>query len=146
MKGVSNVRIRLHQFVAVLALFSAVPAFAQSQAINGTIRGRVVDPAGAPIAAASVKIDSAGTGLSKTEQTGDEGYYLFANLPLGAYTVTVQKDGFETQRFTGVVLDAGSEASINAQLKVGSVSTSVEVSGGAPMVDPSRVSQRTSES
>jgi Carboxypeptidase regulatory-like domain len=133
-------RTVLFAFTLLSGLFVAVPVFAQSQAINGSIRGRVTDPANAPIAKVAVKIDSAETGLSRTEETGEDGYFLFPNLPLGSYTVTAQKEGFETERFTGVVLDAGMDATINAQLKVGSVSTSVEVSGGAPIVDPSRVS------
>ena len=130
---------RFLQFALTFAL-AVSSCLAQSQAINGSIRGRVVDQAGTPVAKASVKIDSATTGLTRTDETGEDGYYGFPNLPLGAYTVAVQKDGFESQRFTGIVLDAGVDATINAQLKVGSVSTSVEVSGGAPIVDPSRVS------
>jgi hypothetical protein len=135
----TNVRTRILQ-ISLLFVFSSAFCFAQSQAINGSIRGRVIDPAGVPIAKTSVKIESAATGLTRTEETGEDGYYIFPNLPLGAYTVTVQKEGFDTEHFTGIVLDAGVDATINAQLKVGSVSTSVEVTGGAPIVDPSRVS------
>jgi hypothetical protein len=134
-----KVRIRILQIALLLAL-AVSASFAQSQAINGSIRGRVSDQAGSPVGDASIKIESTGTGLSRTEKSAEDGYYLFANLPLGAYTVTVQKDGFETQHFTGVVLDAGVDATMNAQLKVGSVATSIEVSGGAPIIDPSRVS------
>src|ERR1700744_6395137 len=119
---------------------SVPPAFAQSQAINGAIRGRVTDPANAPVGQAKVTVDNTLTGLSRSTETQDDGYYVFPNLPLGSYTVSMQKEGFETQRHTEVVLDAGSEATIDGQLKVGAVSTSVEVSGGAPIIDPSRVS------
>ena len=49
-----------------------------------------------------------------------------------------KKEGFETQRHTGVILDAGTEGVIDAQLKVGSVTTTIEVTGGAPVVEPSR--------
>ncbi len=92
------------------------------------------------MAQAKVRIDNTLTGLSRSAETQEDGYFVFPNLPLGAYTVTIQKDGFDTQRHTDVVLDAGTEATINAQLRIGSVTTSVEVSGGAPIVDPSRVS------
>lgn len=120
---------------------SLIPAsYGQSEAINGSIRGRVTDPANAPIAQATVKIENAQTGLSRSSSTADDGYFVFPNLPLGSYTVTFQKEGFDSQRHTDVVLDAGTEANINAQLKVGTVATSVEVTGGAPMVEPSRVS------
>ena len=123
--------------IACAALMSVPPAFAQSQAINGAIRGRVTDPANAPVGQAKVTVDNTLTGLSRSTETQDDGYYVFPNLPLGSYTVSMQKEGFETQRHTEVVLDAGSEATIDGQLKVGSVSTAVEVSGGAPIVDPS---------
>jgi Carboxypeptidase regulatory-like domain/TonB dependent receptor-like, beta-barrel len=127
-------------FALVLAAAFAQPAHAQSQAINGAIRGRVTDPANAPIAQAKVTVENAGMGLSRSAETQDDGYYVFPNLPLGAYTVTIRKEGFDAQRNTGVVLNAGTEATIDGQLRVGAVTTSVEVTGGAPIVDPSRVS------
>jgi len=121
-------------------LIAALPALAQSQAINGSIRGRVADQTDTPVAQATVKIENAQTGLSKSTDTAEDGYYVFPNLSLGSYTVIVQKEGFNTQRHDSVVLDAGTEATINAQLTVGTVTTSIEVSGGAPIVDPARVS------
>ena len=121
-------------------MLSVRPSYGQSQAINGSIRGRVTDQVNAPIAQVGVSIENTRTGLSKSAETGDDGYYVFPNLPLGSYTVTLQKEGFDTQRHPDVVLDAGVDATIDAQLQVGAVSTSVEVTGGAPIVDPSRVS------
>lgn len=127
---------------AAVALAALSPAliWAQAQAINGSIRGRVTDPAASPIAQADVKIENTGTGLERSVQTTEDGYYVFPNLPLGSYTVTIQKTGFQSQVHPGVVLNAGLEAVIDAQLPVGSVATSVEVSGGAPIIDASRVS------
>lgn len=123
--------------VALLAVF-VLPAFPQTQAINGSIRGRVIDQAGAPIPDASVKIDNIQTGYTASQETNDDGYYVFPNLPLGGYTVTVSKTGFTTQTNKGIVLDAGTEAVIDARMNVGQTSTSIEVTGGAPVVDPSR--------
>jgi hypothetical protein len=114
--------------------------YGQSQAINGSIRGRVTDQANTPIAQASVKIENTQTGLARTAETADDGYYVFPNLPLGNYTVIVQRTGFDTLRHPDVILDAGTDATIDAQLHVGAVSTSVEVTGGAPIIEPSRVS------
>ena len=126
--------------VLAIGILSTQTGLAQSQAINGSIRGRITDQSNTPIPQASVKIANTLTGLTKSTDCGDDGYYVFPNLPLGKYTVTVQKTGFETQVHTNVVLDAGTDATIDAQLKVGSVSTSVEVTGGAPVIEPSRVS------
>jgi hypothetical protein len=113
-------------------------SFAQTQAINGSIRGRVVDQTGSPVAQANVTVENAQTGFSRSLETSEDGYYVFPNLPLGGFSVRVQKSGFQTQRHTGIVLDAGTEAVIDAQLQVGATSTSIEVTGGAPVVEPSR--------
>ncbi len=113
---------------------------AQTQAINGSIRGRVIDPAGAAIPAATVTVTNAATGFTRDAQTADDGYFVIPNLPIGTYTVVFKKEGFETERHTDVVLNAGTEAVIDTSLKVGAVSTTVEVTGGAPVLEPSRVS------
>src|ERR1700722_3503811 len=115
-------------------------AFAQTEAINGSIRGRTSDPSGTAVPGAAVAVNNIATGYTREVQTNDEGYFVIPNLPLGTYTVTIRKDGFDTERHTGVALDAGTEGVIDAQLKVGAVSTTVEVTGGAPVIDPSRVS------
>lgn len=125
----------------VFALFVApFGAFAQTQAINGSVRGRVLDQAGTPIADAKVDAVNDATGFLRSQQTQDDGYYVIANLPLGSYTISIQKSGFTSERHTGVALDAGTTATIDAQLKVGEVSTSIEVTGGAPIIEPDRVS------
>src|SRR5579859_5391900 len=123
-------------FAAGLLLTAA--AFAQTQAINGSIRGRVTDASSAPVTGAKVTIVNDNTGFTRSMDANEEGLYVFPNLPLGTYTVTISKEGFESQRHPGVVLDAGTEAVIDAGLKVGSVSTEIEVTGGAPIVEPSR--------
>ncbi len=133
----------IHAFrglVIPLALaYLAIPAFSQTEAINGSIRGRVTDQAGAPVTQAKVSIDNTQTGFNREVDTNDDGYYVFPNLPLGSYTVSIQKAGFDTEHHPGVILDAGTQATIDAQLRVGAVSTSIEVTGGAPVVDAARV-------
>jgi carboxypeptidase family protein/TonB-dependent receptor-like protein len=126
-------------FVCVsMAIVASVATWGQSQAINGTIRGRVVDPSGAAIPEAAVSVANRSTGFSRSGSTNSEGYYVFPNLPLGAYEVTVGKTGFGSLKYSNVVLEAGKEAVIDAQLKVGQVETAVEVTGGAPVVEPTR--------
>jgi hypothetical protein len=136
----SSQRTGVFFVMVVIGMLSIQPSYGQSQAINGSIRGRVTDAANAAVAQAAVKIENTQTGLLKSTETTEDGYYVFPNLPLGSYTVTVQKEGFDTLRHPGVVLDAGLDALIDAQLRVGAVSTSIEVDAGAPIVDPSRVS------
>jgi hypothetical protein len=122
-------------------VFLLLPAaWSQTQAINGSIRGRVADSAGAPVPQGKVSVANDQTGFARSETTNDDGYYVFPNLPLGTYTLTVEAQGFEKERHPGIVLTAGAEAVVDSQLKVGSVNTEIEVTGGAPIVEPSRVS------
>lgn len=127
-------------FLSCLLAATIGSLFGQTQAINGSIRGRVTDPAGAAIPGAAVNVANTATGFSRDVQSGDDGYYVIPNLPLGTYTVTFKKEGFDTQRHTDVVLNAGTEAVIDIGMKVGAVSTTVEVTGGAPVLEPSRIS------
>jgi len=131
-------RVRHFGVLIFLVGLSAFTAMAQTEAINGSIRGQVTDQAGTAVSAAKVTIENAQTGFNREMETNEDGYYVFPNLPLGSYTVSIQKAGFNTERHPDVILDAGTEATIDAQLKIGSVSTSIEVSGGAPVVDPDR--------
>lgn len=83
-----------------LAGLSLVPSLALAQ--SGTIRGRVTDSAGAPLARASVSAE--GTGLSAT--TDDQGRYEIRGLDAGAYTLRVRMLGYQP-RTARVVLDQG---------------------------------------
>ena len=125
-------------FALLFPLF-ALQLFAQTQAINGSVRGRVTDAAGAVVPQAKVTVTNNGTGFSRSLNTGEDGLFVFPNLPLGTYTVTVEKTGFSVERHTNIILDAGTEAVIEAQLRIGAVSTVVEVTAGAPVVEPSRL-------
>lgn len=123
----------------VLAFGLASFAMAQSQAVNGTISGRVTDSSGSAIPAAAVTVTNTGTAFTRSVSSGADGYYVLPNLPLGAYTVAVKKTGFTTLQFSNVVLNAGTNAVMDAALKVGTVSTTVEVTGGAPVLDSAQV-------
>src|SRR6266852_1061397 len=123
----------------VLLFLTCVPASrAQSEPINATIRSRLSDPSDQPVAAAKATAVNNATGYSRSVDSAEDGYYVIAYLPLGTYTVTVMKDGFATLKFTEIVLQAGQEAVVDGALTLGTVSTSIEVSGGAPVVDPAR--------
>jgi Carboxypeptidase regulatory-like domain/TonB dependent receptor-like, beta-barrel len=126
--------------VLILALFvSLAPAtLAQSESINGTIRGRITDPTGQPVAAATVTAVNNATGYTRTISSGEDGYYVLPTLPIGTYTVTITKEGFETLKVPNVVLNAGTAGVVDGSLRLGEVTQSVEVSGGAPVIEPAR--------
>lgn len=138
-KGVLEMsRLAIQLTILLTAAFG--PAFAQTQAINGSIRGHVIDAAGASVPKTKVTAVNIQTGFVRSIESSDEGLFVLPNLPIGNYTVTIQKEGFDTQRHANVILDAGTEGVIDAQLKIGSVTTTMEVTGGAPVIEPSRLS------
>jgi hypothetical protein len=78
------------------------PGGARASAPSGLIAGRIVDPAGAPVAAAVVAISRpapasaprASAAQPQRVLTDDEGRFFFANLAAGQYTLTASKPGW----------------------------------------------------
>src|SRR5260370_3250438 len=113
-------------------------ACAQATA-SATIQGTVTDNSGAVVAGAKVVAKNKATDASRTTTTSDTGYYQFELLPVGTYTVTVTKTGFAGSAQTLEIL-IGQTATVNAQLKTGSVSEIIEVTSEAPIVDLAKTS------
>jgi hypothetical protein len=100
------------------------------QTFRGTILGSVTDPTGAYVAGATVKVRNLATGLERTTVTSGDGSYNVPELPIGTYSVTVSVTGFQTAVTNTVEVDVATERRVDAQLKTGQVTQTVEVSGG----------------
>lgn len=123
----------------VVAISLAPAAFAQTQSINGSLRGTVTDATGAPIPGASVVIRNVDTGYTRSITADDAGLYLAPALPIGTYSVAATFKGFAPLTQTGIHLSAGTELTVNESLKTGSVATQVEVTSDAPILETSRL-------
>ena len=99
---------------------ASIPAWGQSQSINGTIRGHAADASGAAIGGASITVTSAEVGYTKIITSQDDGYFTIINLPLGTYKVVVSKSGFSPLSYSDIVLNAGKDVVLDATLTVGS--------------------------
>src|ERR1700733_2538352 len=98
-----------------------------AQQTLGGITGEVSDATGGLVSDTLVTAVSDETGLKRTTKTSSSGGYLFSNLPIGTYTLTFVQDGYETQKVPSILVQADRTATVNTQLKVGQVSTSVTV-------------------
>ncbi len=117
----------------VVSAILAVPLiFAQG---TGTIHGTVKDPSGLPIPGASVQATLESRGTQRSAATDSRGDYVLLLLPIGAYTIQAEAQGFKTFRQEGVTLNANENVRVDAQLAVGSISESVSVTAEAPLVD-----------
>jgi hypothetical protein len=106
-------------------------ALLHSQTFRGRIYGTVTDPSGAVVSGAKVAVKNAATGLERDTVTSADGSYSVPELPIGTYTVNVSQSGFETSVTKDVAVDVATDRRVDAQLKTGQVTQSVEVSGGA---------------
>ena len=114
------------------ALFFSVSAFAQGT--TGTLRGQVLDPAGASVANAQVTAINKDTGVSTKIATTSAGTYSFPSILPGKYTVTVEASGFKKYIKNDVVVLADQDNVADSLLEIGGATETIEVSAGAVQV------------
>src|SRR5881296_3204823 len=117
----------------LVAIVLMVPTIATAQsAISGLVR----DATGAVLPGVTVEASSPVL-LEKirTAVTDAQGRYTIVDLRPGVYTVTMSLTGFNTFRSEGLELPANFTATVNADLRVGSIKVSITVSGASPVVD-----------
>jgi len=111
-------RTRLRLVLALLCMALGTAAL-WAQADTGTISGQITDEQGAAIPAASIHLVEANTGSSRSAQTNEQGRFTLVSLPVGTYSFTVSKDGFQTSKATGQKVDIGEVLTLNISLKIG---------------------------
>src|ERR1700730_1552191 len=100
-------------------------AAAVAQYNLASLTGSVLDGSGAPVVDAKVTARNIGTGLTRRASTGQDGTFVVPALPVGAYTVTIEKAGFSTQVREGITLSVDQAASVTVTLQVGAVNQGV---------------------
>jgi hypothetical protein len=126
---------RFGMFILTLclaALFAAFPARAQQS--TGGITGTLTDASGAVIPGVTVTLKGLDTGLQQTTTTNSAGVYQFAAVPIGRYSVTFRKNGFDSQVHSPILVEAQRVITVDGKLQPGKVSTTVTVSG-TPMLN-----------
>lgn len=124
----------LKPMVVCLCLLLLFVGYVSAQETTGGIVGTVKDPSGASVPDATVTVTASSLVGTKTVQTDSSGYYRFANLPPGSYTLTVTATGFSTDKRT-FVLEVGHLPTIDVALEVGKTTSVIEVTGAAPQID-----------
>src|SRR5260370_13287128 len=127
--------LRTLAFLTVALLLSLSIQLAGAQDIFGRISGTVKDSTGAAVINAKVTITNQETKLSRTVKTDDRGFYVAPELPVGAYTVTVEEKGFKTTIKVGNDLVAGARLTVDLTLQVGEVTEKVEVTATGETVN-----------
>lgn len=125
-------RLLMGMLGLLLCLVLGSPA--RGQRLDGGLRVEVGDGSGASILDAKVTVTNEATNVSVSTDTSSSGTYVFPNLLVGTYTITVEKAGFKkaVQKGVGVTSNQVSEAKI--ALELGEVSAVVEVAAGAELI------------
>lgn len=118
-------------FAAMLALAPATLA----QISTGTILGTVTDASGAAVPGTQIVITNVDTNSTFRTSTNAEGFFTAPALSVGRYTVAAAYEGFKRSVRSGVVLQVDQRARVDFSLEVGTVTESLEVVGGASLVD-----------
>ena len=125
--------LRLYKLVYPLVAAAAIAAYGQQT--TGSILGVALDAQGLVVSNARVTARNTETGLARPAQTNDRGEYRIDFLPPGSYEISVENAGFRTFRQTGIVLQVGQLARVDARLEVGETTAAVTVNAAAVAVN-----------
>ncbi|MGA2335594.1 MAG: carboxypeptidase regulatory-like domain-containing protein [Terriglobales bacterium] len=103
--------------------------------VGGSVSGTIKDTSNAVVPNASVSATNIETGVLHQAATNGQGFYSFADLPIGHYNITIQKTGFKPYQRTGVTINANSALTVDAVLAVGERSDVVTVAENQLLVE-----------
>jgi len=118
--------------LAALLCALAGPAFANELA---SISGRITDSQGLVLPGVKVEAVNINTNVAYSGESNGDGLYRIPSVPPGVYRIIVQKNGFSQIVKPNVELHVQDDVALNFGMQVGSVSQTVTVEGGAPMIN-----------
>ena len=122
----------------LLLLFVVAAPLVYGQAVKGSLLGTVTDTSAAVVPAAKVAITEVNTGLGRSTETNQNGYYVFANLEAGVYRVQVEHAGFKTAVRDRADVVVNSTVRVDVELQPGAVSETVDVRAEATALQTDR--------
>jgi outer membrane receptor protein involved in Fe transport len=109
--------------LSALLLASSLQAFS-----GGSLSGTIRDSSGAVIPSARLTLVNEALSTKLKSTTDDQGVYSFPALSVGRYEITIEANGFKSQRKTNLTVDADRALRIDAVLEIGEKSDEVTVS------------------
>jgi hypothetical protein len=123
-----------NRLLFVLSLLLLSPA-AFAQIGSSEVLGTVHDPNGAIVSGATVTLKNLDTGIETKATTNESGAYDFLEVKVGRYSVTILMNGFETFTASDVLVDVSARQRVDATLKLGATTQTIEVKGAAAVLD-----------
>jgi len=104
--------------------------FAQLR-IVGAISGTVHDPSGAVVPNAEVVLKDTKTGITKETTSSEGGAFLFPDLAIGSYELTVTYRGFRRALIPNLSVSTSQTTDVKVNLEVGQPTETVTITEGA---------------
>jgi len=133
----SRQRRRMLLIGMALAL-GTIASVGYAQQVFGSIFGTVTDPAGSIVVNAKVTITDTNKGTVFEVTTDSAGAYIKRQLIPDTYTVVIEAPGFSKVTSGNLEVHVDESARYDARMTVGDVSTQVEVTASAPLLQSDR--------
>ena len=121
--------------ITLWSTFLVIAGLALGQSTTGRLTGRVLDPSGATVSEAKIKLTNVASQTSVAGETDSAGMFVLPNLPPATYRLEVTKPGFKTLVKPDIVLNVQDNVSIEVSLTLGSPTESVTVEAGVPPIN-----------
>ena len=120
-----------------------MPLATLAQTFRGGINGTVTDPSGASVPRATVELLNPATGVVLKVLSSSGGEFVFQEIPLGSYTITVTSAQFKPEKVDNIPVLAGKIYTLPVALSLASAGETVEVSANALALDTTSTTQTT---
>jgi hypothetical protein len=121
-------------WLPVLLAFCLATGTARAQN-GGSVFGTVGDSTGAVLPGANATLTDPEHGFTRTVTSNSTGGFLFPDVPIGTYTLTVEAPKFQTSVDQGIIVDANQNVKMDIKLSPGAASTEVTVTAEGSTVD-----------
>ena len=125
----------MRKLLNCLVLACVVAGAINAQTAQATLQGLVRDSGGASVPEAAVSLLNPSTGVKREVPTNADGRFVVPFVLPGQYELTVEKGGFRTYQQKAIKLDVQQTLSLDIQLAVGDVNTTVEIKDTPPPLD-----------
>jgi hypothetical protein len=119
----------------IFLLLALVPLQLFGQQTGASITGHVLDPSGAAVSGAAIKLTSTTTGSVYTAGSDSSGIYQLPFVPVGDYTLSIAKAGFKKYEQAGIVLLANMKDVVDVTMQLGTTTQTVNVTANAPILN-----------
>jgi len=115
----------------------------EAQLLTGSIAGTVLDPTGAAVAGASITLLNQNTADIRKTVSNGSGYFTFAGVIPGSYSVGILANGFKAWKEANITLNVGDSRTVSGiQLSLGEASETIEVTAASEMLVPTDNGER----